>query len=156
MLFALTLLAFGIALGGLESGRDDPGLSSTVFDLSLPERKDIQISGPGGLVSDTNAETETWMLPDIEQWESVSVRSGQSLDGIFRRQGFSANTLHRIMTANGETKQLKNIRPGDVFEFQRHEDGSLKRMRYAIDESRYLIIDYDGQKAIASFTEHVT
>ena len=54
------------------------------------------------------------------------------------------------MTANGDTKQLKKIRPGDLFEFQRHEDRSLKRMRYAIDEDRYLIIDHDGQQVVAS------
>jgi murein DD-endopeptidase MepM/ murein hydrolase activator NlpD len=151
-LFALTLVAFGIALGGLESGRDDPGSANTVFDLSLPERQAIQLPELEGLATGPTAETANWTEPGVEQWESVSVRSGQSLDGIFRRQGFSANTLHRIMTANGETKQLKKIRPGDLFEFQRHEDGSLKRMRYAIDEARYLIIDDDGQKAVASFT----
>ena len=148
ILFALTLIAVGLALGGLERVEEDVDISHKVVDLTLPERLDIQIPAPGGLIPGSGEETTT---PGIEQWASVTVRSGQSLDGIFRGQGFSANTLHGIMNINKETKRLKNIRPGDLFEFQRYEDGSLKRMRYAIDEDRYLIIDHDGQQAVASF-----
>ena len=144
-LFALTLIAFGFALGGLESGTDDEAVASKVINLNLPERPNFQTPPPDGIPETIEA------LPQIEQWDKVTVRSGQSLDGIFRQQGFSANTLHRIMTLSKETKQLTKIRPGDLFEFQRHDDKSLKRMRYAIDEAHYLIIDYDGQQALASF-----
>ena len=145
ILFALTLIAVGIALGGLESGGQDIDISNKVVELSLPDRTVMQAPGLG---SDT--ENNAVMATEIETWETTTVRSGQSLDGIFRKQGFSANTLHGIMNLNKETKRLKNIRPGDLFEFQRHPDGTLKRMRYAIDVDRYLIIDYDGQQAVAS------
>ncbi|MDX2428718.1 MAG: peptidoglycan DD-metalloendopeptidase family protein [Xanthomonadales bacterium] len=148
ILFALTLIAVGFALGGLERAEEDVDISHKVVDLALPERQDILLPAPDGLIPGSGEETTT---PEIEQWESVAVRSGQSLDGIFRGQNFSANTLHGIMNINKETKRLKNIRPGDLFEFQRYEDGSLKRMRYAIDEDRYLIIDHDRQEAMASF-----
>lgn len=146
-LFATTLIAVGFALGGLKSGTTDTDITHKVIDISLPERQTIQVPALEEIIQGSDEEA---IPPEIEQWESVTVRSGQSLDGIFRKQGFSANTLHKIMTANGDTKQLKKIRPGDLFEFQRHEDSSLKRMRYAIDEDRYLIIDYDGQQVVAS------
>ena len=147
VVFGLTLIAVGFALGGLETSDDDAGVANKVVDLSLPERQEKQVPALDEIIKGSEEET---LLSDIEPWESVTVRSGQSLDGIFRKQGFSANTLHRIMTTNGDTRQLKKIRPGDLFEFQRHEDRSLKRMRYAIDEDRYLIIDYDGQQVVAS------
>jgi murein DD-endopeptidase MepM/ murein hydrolase activator NlpD len=150
LLFALTLIAFGFALGGLEGGKQDIDISSKLVVLHLPERQDMQIPALDALDPAAGVETNTGPVPEVERWETFTVRSGQSLDGIFRQQGFSASTLHGIMTLNKETKQLKNIRPGDLFDFQRHEDGSLKRMRYAIDESRYLIIDYDGQQFVAS------
>ena len=150
LLFGLTLVVFGVALGGLESGGGDRGLANKVIILNLPERQEIQVPAFDGLSPGSGMETGAWMAPGTEQWEPVTVSSGQSLDGIFRQQGFGANTLHRIMTINGDTRQLKNIRPGDVFEFQRHADGSLKRMRYAIDEARYLIVDDDRQQAVAS------
>lgn len=150
ILFGLTLVAFGFALGGLETAVDDADVASKVVNLGLPERLETQVPTLEGLSQNPGSENYAGITPEVEPWESFTVRSGQSLDGIFRKQGFSANTLHRIMTVNGDTKKLKNIRPGDLFEFQRHEDGSLRRMRYAIDEDRYLIIDYDGQKAVAS------
>ena len=146
-LFGLTLIAVGFAMGGLKSSAPDTDISSKVVNLNLPDRATLQVPALDEIIQGVD---ETTLAPEVEQWESVTVRSGQSLDGIFRKQGFSANTLHKIMTANGDTKQLKKIRPGDLFEFQRHEDGSLRRMRYAIDEDRYLLIDYDGQQIVAS------
>jgi murein DD-endopeptidase MepM/ murein hydrolase activator NlpD len=151
--FALTLIAVGFALGGLETDHVDDQVASKVVGLELPERASFQPP-----VSDSASQLAVDQLriatvADIDQWEEFTVRSGQSLDGIFRQQGFSANTLHKIMSLSSETRQLKKIRPGDLFEFQRHEDRSLKRMRYAVDESRYLIIDYDREKAVPSFED---
>ena len=150
LLFAFTLVAFGLALGGLESGKKDTGIASKVVNLSLPARQDMPLSGMAAIDPESGTQTSGEAIPEIVEWDAVTVRSGQSLDGIFRQQGFSASTLHNILAVNQETKQLKNIRPGDLFEFQRHEDGSLKKMRYAIDEDRYLIVDYDAERAVAS------
>jgi murein DD-endopeptidase MepM/ murein hydrolase activator NlpD len=150
LLFAFTLVAFGLALGGLESGKKDTGLTSKVISLSLPARQDMPLSGMDGIDPETGTQTSSAAIPETETWDAVTVRSGQSLDSIFRQQGFSASTLHNILAVDQDTKQLKKIRPGDLFEFQRHEDGSLKKMRYAIDEDRYLIVDYAAERAVAS------
>ncbi len=150
-LFALTLIAFGIALGGLDSGEDDKALANKVISLNLPARPDFQVPAPDVTQALPGQESTSDMSSQIEQWDSVIVRPGQSLDGIFRQQGFSVKTLHEILALNKETRQLKKIRPGDLFEFQRHEDNSLKRMRYAVDEANYLIIEHDGQQAFARF-----
>lgn len=154
VLFGVTLIAIGIALGGLESGpvtsREEAATASRIIALNLPDKPGLEkASLPGGLPESLVSTA----LPETPEWENVTVRSGQSLDTIFRKQGFSAKTLHQILALNNDTKQLKKIRPGDLFEFQRHEDNSLKRMRYAIDEARYLIIDHDGQQATASTKE---
>lgn len=149
-LFALTLIAFGFALGGLKSGTDDEAVASKLLNLDLPDRHEFQ-TPPGELAyNDSGDGTSAPALVQMEHWDQITVRSGQSLDGIFRQQGFSAKTLHQIMALTKETKQLKKIRPGDLFEFQRHDDNSLKRMRYAVDEAHYLIIEHDGQQAFAS------
>jgi murein DD-endopeptidase MepM/ murein hydrolase activator NlpD len=149
-LFALTLIAVGFALGGLESGDDNEAIANKVVSLNLPDRHDFQIPTPGGISEITGDQAVLDEPFHGEQWDKVTVRSGQSLDGIFRQQGFSAKTLHEIMALNKQTKQLKKIRPGDLFEFQRHENKSLKRMRYAVDEAHYLIIEHDGDQAFAS------
>lgn len=134
-IFAVTLIVFGMALGGLEAtiqpARPAAGL---VIDLALPARPssgadDLDDANPGPL--------DTLEKP----WERVVVKPGQSLDGIFRSQGFSPATLHAIMALNDETGRLKRIRPGDEFAFQRAPDGALEQMRYTIDESRYLVVE---------------
>ena len=148
-LFALTLIAFGFALGGLETTDDSEIITNKIVNLDLPDRQSFQLLPTDGNVDITTDGTIAGIPPQIEQWETATVRSGQTLDSIFRQQGFSASTLHRIMTLNADTGQLKKIRPGDLFEFQRHADKSLKRMRYAIDESHYLIVDHADEKAVA-------
>ncbi len=148
--FAITLIAVGVALGGLQPPAPEEQAASKIIDLALPDRHDLLMPAATDVMDVLPAQPPESAAMEAEQWQSVNVRSGQSLDGIFRKQGFSANTLHKIINLNDDTKQLKKIRPGDLFEFQRHEDNSLKRMRYAIDESRYLIIDFDGQQLNAS------
>jgi murein DD-endopeptidase MepM/ murein hydrolase activator NlpD len=150
VLFALTLIAVGLALGGLESGEDEVAVANKVLNLNLPDQHALQAPSHEPVQGKSEFESSAGLPSPIEQWDQVTIRSGQSLDGIFRQQGFSANTLHRIMTLNDDTKRLKKIRIGDLFDFQRFEDGSLKRMRYAVDEANYLIVEMDGQKAIAS------
>jgi len=152
-LFAVTLIVVGLALGGLETGQDDDAVADKIVNLDLPARNEFQITPTDGIEGLSGEGTATPDISPIEEWEEVTVRSGQSLDSIFRKQGFSAKTLHEIMALNAETKQLKKIRPGDLFEFQRHEDNSLDRMRYAIDESRYLIVEHNGQQLFAHTEE---
>lgn len=152
-IMAVTMIVVGFALGGLEgNNEDEAGLdivsAHKVISLNLPERHEPEIITPVGMAADI-------VTPSIEEarfgqnWEEVTVKSGQTLDAIFKKQGFSARSLHYIMALNDDTKQLKKIRPGDLFEFQRHQDMSLKRMRYAADEDHYLIVDIEDDTAVA-------
>lgn len=152
-LFAVTLIAVGFALGGLENGLentlDNQTVAARVINLSIPERHEFQATSAENI--EALPATGNIASPvDSALWDGVTVKPGQSLDSIFKQQGFSSRTLFDIMALSNDTKQLKNIRPGDLFEFQHHEDGGLKRMRYAVDEANYLIIDSDGQQFSAS------
>lgn len=153
-LFAFTLIAVGFALGGLEGNdKDEVGLdivsAHKVISLNLPKRDTTALITPAGMLADiVTLDADAPLSGEI--WEEVTVRPGQSLGAIFKKQGFSAQALHYIMALNEQTKQLKKIRPGDLFEFQRYEDMSLKRMRYAVDEGNYLIVDLNGEQADAS------
>jgi murein DD-endopeptidase MepM/ murein hydrolase activator NlpD len=134
------IVAIGV-IGGFESSRPEPSVRApTVVDLPVPDRStgthlsDDAVAGP---------------VADPIAWETAEVRSGQTLDGIFREQGFSIPLLHEILAVNGETKGLTRIRPGDVFEFERTATGELKQMRYALDEARYLLVHNDaGQLSV--------
>ena len=124
LLFAFTLIAVGFALGGLESGPDkgldDEAVANKIVNLSLPDRHKFQAIP--GEVAETGMDIGNIASPlETELWDGVTVRPGQSLDAIFRQQGFSIQTLFEIMALSKETKQLKKIRPGDLFEFQQQK-----------------------------------
>ena len=142
-LFALTLVVVGISLGGIDSAPQSEAMAySRSLELQLPSREAPEAPELAG-------QATLMPLPDSfeaappgdELWREVSVRPGQTLDSIFRQQGYSIALLQQIVNLNGDTRRLAKIRPGDVFGFQNSADGSLARMRYALDESAYLIIE---------------
>jgi murein DD-endopeptidase MepM/ murein hydrolase activator NlpD len=139
-LFGVTLIVVGIAMGGLKPA-PAPGESAftRVLDLDLPTRPTRAVET--GLPEEA---APVQPSPEEEAWETVTVRSGQSLDVIFRQQGFSGALLQDILALNDETRSLRTIRPGEEFGFRRSPDGALEQMRYPLDEGRYLLVDNRG------------
>lgn len=126
-IMGLTLVVTGLLVSMFETARPPERLVHTeTIRLLLPEEEFFS--------GDTA----------FDSWHSVTVRSGQTLDAIFREQGFSIALLHRILALNGDTRGLTRIRPGDVFDFRTDGDGELSEMRYPIDESRYLLVRNPG------------
>jgi murein DD-endopeptidase MepM/ murein hydrolase activator NlpD len=161
----ITFIAVGLALGGLE--RPEPPaseLAAKTRALALPERPDL-LSDPLAAepVLDLGEAAAGMTTPQLaaltpatqrlEAWDSVEVRRGQTLDRIFRDQSFSVSLLHEILALNDDTQSLTRIRPGDVFEFQRGADGDLQRMRYAIDETAYLLVNIGPDGPVADRLE---
>ena len=140
-ILAVTLIAFGVALGGLKPAPPaDGGAYTRIVDLDLPAR-----GVPSALLRNRSKAKPGEPLTADEEWDLVVVRNGQSLDTIFREQGFSAGLLHNILALNTETQGLKKIRPGDVFGFRRDAGGKFTRMRYSLDENRFLLVDQTEQ-----------
>ena len=139
--FGSTLIVIGIIMGAFESSQTPPekALYSEIVELDLPDR--LQASIPGGNGADHKEPSSEG--PDDRSnnpWAAVTVRSGQTLDTIFRKQGFSVSLLHKILALSKDTKGLTKIRPGETFEFRKDANGKLIQMRYALDESRYLMV----------------
>lgn len=154
-----TMIAVGLALGGLDrpAPAESPLLNET-RSLALPDLPRTAAEDPLGLgdLGAVDAEARgahaaamttpqlaalTPVTQRLEAWDSVEVRRGQTLDRIFRDQSFSVGLLHEILALNEDTKRLTRIRPGDVFEFQRSDEGALQRMRFPIDEDAYLLVE---------------
>jgi murein DD-endopeptidase MepM/ murein hydrolase activator NlpD len=140
--FGVTLILTGILLGLFEfHGTPEPLVRPDIIKLPIPERTQA-----GKVLPSDGSETPSLSSPyPGSEWESVTVRQGQTLDAIFRQLGFPINLLHEIVLLNGETRGLTKIRPGDIFEFQSEPDGGFRQMRYAVDESRYLVVRREGE-----------
>jgi murein DD-endopeptidase MepM/ murein hydrolase activator NlpD len=149
--FGTTLLLIGISMGAFESSQVpvQNKHNAQIFELSLPNKPTVDNTTP--------AHT-TGLLPASDStpgdgWDSVIVRSGQTLDTIFRRQGFKVALLHEILALNAQTRGLKSIRPGETFEFRSSESGEFAAMRYPLDEARYLLVHNDSQGLKAEILE---
>jgi murein DD-endopeptidase MepM/ murein hydrolase activator NlpD len=143
LVFGTTLILFGALIGLFEPSHEpQPGEYSATFDLSLPERFPAEGAAPAG----EGTRPQDFADREADAWNSVTVRSGQTLDAIFRDQGYSVSLLHRILALNGDTKGLTRIRPGDVFDFRADPGGELAAMRYALDEGRYLLVYNHGDQ----------
>jgi murein DD-endopeptidase MepM/ murein hydrolase activator NlpD len=149
-LFGATLILTGLIAGVFESvPKQGPAEFSEVVDLSLPLQRPPVRDDPGAEAGSSQDQ------PGLEpgEWNSVTVRSGQTLDAIFRQQGYSIPLLHRILALNTDTKGLTRIRPGDVFDFRTDDAGELAEMRYPLDEARYLIVRQLGSELLAEIQD---
>ncbi len=86
-------------------------------------------------------------------WTSVTVRSGQSMDRIFKDLGLSASLLHQLINLDDRTKQLVTIKPGDVFYFALDSMGEFQALKGAFDEDQWLLIEKTPDNALASSLE---
>lgn len=80
--------------------------------------------------------------PVEPEWQSVSVKSGQTLGSIFQQQGLSATDLSRLLDHQGNASALCHIHPGDEFAFQRNGDGSLRAVRFDRDDRTRVTVTF--------------
>ena len=104
-------------------------------------------------VTTLNLEVPQLAMPDASlasavqedpEWQSVSVRSGQTLGSIFQQQGLSATDLSRLLDHQSNTSALCHIHPGDEFAFQRNGDGSLRAVRFDRDDHTRVTVKFTG------------
>lgn len=84
-------------------------------------------------------------------WQSVKVRSGDSLAKIFKRNGLNATTTHKVITAKGEsTKLLKKINVGDTIRMGKDNTGKLVSLEYPLSKTETLFVNLQKQQ----YTSH--
>ena len=143
VLFGLTLAVIGLCWVIFESDDEFVATPYTdIIDLSLPAAARQPVT------SNRNRESGAPGM-EFDGWDSVTVKSGQTLDSIFRQQGFSIALLQRILKLNADTTGLKRISPGEVFDFRRNDAGEFAEMRYPLDEERFLLVRQSGDQLFA-------
>lgn len=78
------------------------------------------------------------------EWQTITVRSGDSLAAIFSRVGLSPRTLHDVSNAGEPARALRRIYPGDEIRFLL-QGSDLLALRYAVDESSTLHVDREEE-----------
>lgn len=140
-LIAISLLAIGLAVFATTTKPSaEPALEQAV-EIGIP-------FSPAD-----EAVTAVEELPAVEEVTEIepivdSVREGDSLAKIFKRQKISPQTLHNIMTCGPEADILKKIHPGQELAFSIDDSGELMKVQYFMNKLETLNIT----KADDSFT----
>jgi murein DD-endopeptidase MepM/ murein hydrolase activator NlpD len=87
---------------------------------------------------------------DPAVWESVTIKSGDTLASIFSRKGISATTTHKIATLNDQTRKLRYIQPGEEIQLLLDDERQLRQMKYIPDITRTLLIQRGEDKGYTS------
>lgn len=83
--------------------------------------------------------------PAAEAWQAVRVQPGQTLSDIFTARGLGFADLQRVIDAAGSAKTaLRNIHPGEEFDFLLGPGGSLRGFRFDKDQATRAVINLDG------------
>ena len=96
------------------------------------------------------AEAEDIAPVEPDEWESVTIKSGDTLASIFSKQGISATTTHKIATLNEQTRKLRYIQPGQEIHMLLDEERGLRQMKYIPDITRTLLIQRGEDQAYTS------
>jgi murein DD-endopeptidase MepM/ murein hydrolase activator NlpD len=93
---------------------------------------------------------ETSEAIDAPSWESVIIKSGDTLASILSKKGISSTTTHKIATLNEQTRKLRYIQPGDEIKLLLNEQRQLRQMKYIPDITRTLLIQRNEDQAFTS------
>ncbi len=71
-------------------------------------------------------QTPITIKKEMNEWQYITVRSGDTLSSIFKRAGLSSKTLQDVLHKNKYTKQLTHIRPKQEIQILAQDDTLLK------------------------------
>jgi len=138
----VTLLGFSVSnwQPSAKSPDSTPNLDRLHYSLPLP--------APDTALQDEIAEVVEQIEPS--QWESVIIKSGDTLASIFARKGISSTTTHKVATLNEQTRKLRYIQPGDEIKLLLDDQRQLRQMKYIEDITRTLLIQRNEEQAFTS------
>ena len=116
-----------------------PGFSSAVQTRPSMQRTTLALALPKLRLHDGNA----------DRWQSVTLKSGQTLSGVFDELGIPYDQLEKVMQHPKIKPALRKLRPGTALSFNLPADGSVRAMRFEAgagigDESVELEFDGDA------------
>lgn len=87
-------------------------------------------------------------------WQTLKVKSGDSLSVLFDRAGVKPNQLLELMKISTAKQQLRRIHPGEQIKIMRDEQGRLLALNYPIDTERYLLVERRDDLLLADIHQH--
>jgi murein DD-endopeptidase MepM/ murein hydrolase activator NlpD len=122
------------------SGATTPGVAApSLAALSPVPFAEPALQSDGSLIDAPTAAPPQAAEAVVPQRVRVVVAAGDTLAGIFQRQGLSATTLDRILRINEQTRDLARLRVGQFIEFD-VRDGELQELVHERDLKTALVV----------------
>ena len=128
-----------------EATLEEPGVADNEIEFSKDIGKEINPAHKHeestGVIENNEqgiSQESTETTPQIN-WQSVTVKNGDSLALIFSRLGLSPNSLYRLMSLGKDVSILKKLKPGQILKFQ-IEGNEFSGLEYEIDITNALKI----------------
>ncbi|KPW02015.1 peptidoglycan DD-metalloendopeptidase family protein [Pseudoalteromonas sp. P1-8] len=144
-LLILGLVSAIVGLALLPSEKATASKDNSAKALEIGKRYELQVKvDDNEKLTELNSQQAAAKLPEYELIDH-EVRNGDNLALIFKRAGFSAQTLHKLVNTNAETRKLTKIHPGETLSFATAEDGSLAQLRYVISKTDTLYVTLNDE-----------
>lgn len=139
---AIMLLGFSVNRWPTTANAADstPKLARLHYSLALPD----PISAIEPQI--VNASEE----PIASDWETITIKSGDSLASILKKRGISSTTTHEIASLNEQTKTFRYIQPGQKFELLVDDNNKLRKLKYLPDITRTLLVQREQDQSFSS------
>lgn len=125
--------------------------TSIKLKLPVPAGKQSADTPAGEL--DTQ-QAERTIDADDPAWQSLKVKSGDSLSVLFDRAGVKPDQLLELMKNSTAKQQLRRIHPGEQIKIMHDEQGKLLALNYPIDAERYLLVERRDGQLLADIHQH--
>ncbi|KAA1151935.1 MULTISPECIES: peptidoglycan DD-metalloendopeptidase family protein [unclassified Pseudoalteromonas] len=144
-LLILGLVSAIVGLAFLPSEKATASKDNSANALEIGKRYELQVKvDDNEKLTELNSEQAAEKLPEYD-FVDHKVKNGDNLAIIFKRAGFSAQTLHKLINTNAETRKLTKIHPGEILSFATAEDGSLAQLRYVISKTDTLFVTLNDE-----------
>ncbi|WP_405602155.1 MULTISPECIES: peptidoglycan DD-metalloendopeptidase family protein [unclassified Pseudoalteromonas] len=144
-LLILGLVSAIIGLTFLPSEKATASKDNSANALEIGKRYELLVKVDSKeKLTELNSEHAAEKLPEYNLVDH-QVKNGDNLAIIFKRAGFSAQTLYKLVNTNAETRKLTKIHPGEVLSFATSADGELAQLRYVISKTDTLFITLNDE-----------
>ena len=149
LLFKMLILAAIVMLAGFSATNWQPtaeAADSTPKSLRL--HYSLPLPEPAPSLEQELLEVSAALEPT--QWESVTIKSGDTLASIFAKKGISSSTTHKVATLNEQTRKLRHIRPGEEIKLLLDDQRKLRQMKYIPDITRTMLVQRNEDQSFSS------
>jgi murein DD-endopeptidase MepM/ murein hydrolase activator NlpD len=123
-----------IPRGANATHEEEPAPELTTLDLDLPPLPEPAAAAAAAVAA----------LNDDLDWQTVTVRTGQTVGEIFGTQGVSGNQLQHLIDEPANANALRHIHPGEEFAFSHAPNGALRALRFDRDERTRVEVTFDA------------